>query len=86
MKSRAIEKREEYLRDLMYSAQRRLGIRNQKRMAEQMGMTEGKYKERLSNPGGLRLSELWQLEAVCRHAGMEVDPMKVMRGVQHIGL
>ena len=79
MKSKLIENREAYLRDLMYATQRRLGIRTQKRMAEQMGMTEGTYKQRLSSPGGIRLTELWALEDVCRHAGMELDPAKILR-------
>ena len=78
MKSRAFETRENYLRDLMYSAQRKLGIRTQKRMAEEMGMTEGTYKDRLQNPGGMRMNELWSLAAVCRHAGMEIEPGKIV--------
>lgn len=82
MKSRAVEARENYVRDLMYTAQRRLGIRNQKRMAEQFGMKEGTYKTRLAEPGDMKLKDIWNLEAVCRHAGLELDPEKIIRGVQ----
>ena len=78
MKSREIERREEWLADSLRRAQRRLGIRTQDEFAEQIGMTRSTYQNRLREPGTTTLNELWRIEAAFRHAGMtdEADTIR----------
>lgn len=82
MKSKEIERREEWLSDSIRRAQRRLGIRTQEEFARQMGLTRSTLQARLREPSTMSLAELWQTEAVFRHAGMtdEADSIRFAFG------
>ena len=82
MSSREIERREEWLSDSMRRAQRRLGIRTQEEFARQCGMTRSTFQARLREMGMMTLAELWRVEAVFRHAGMndEADSIRYAFG------
>ena len=83
MKSREIERREEWIADSLRRAQRRLGIRTQEEFARQCGMTRSTLQARLREPGNMTLAELWRVEAVYRHAGMtdEADAIRSGFGI-----
>lgn len=72
----ADKRRCEDLSDFLRRLQRRLSIRTQGEMAEQLHMTESTYKARLCDPRRLTLTELWQIERVARRAEMTLPEVR----------